>query len=135
MGVDGYHGSGCSSFRRADALLASIGRGGEELRRIQAEVQFPLTVQSLYTWIGRCINIDGIQNRIPTDILCNYFSTVYRQGANGRTNGIPKEHTGTFLGGMLVSIILPIAGLAYFVFLKVQSPLMMTSEMDVKGEL
>lgn len=60
---------------------------------------------------------------------------ICRQGPNGRTNGVPKEHTGTFLGGALVSIILPIVGIAYFVFLKVQSPMMATSRMDVEGEL
>lgn len=64
-----------------------------------------------------------------------YLHAVCRQGSNGRTNGIPKEHTGTFLGGMLVSIILPFAGIAYFVFLKVRTPLMATSQMGVEGEL
>lgn len=39
-----------------------------------------------------------------------------RHGTNGTTNGAPKEHAGTFLGGLLVSVILPIAGIVYFVF-------------------
>lgn len=44
-----------------------------------------------------------------------------RHGTNGKTNGVPKEHAGTFLGGALVSMILPMAGIAYFVFFKAHS--------------
>ena len=33
-------------------------------------------------------------------------------------NGTPKDHAGTFLGGALVSLVLPVAGIAYFIFLR-----------------
>lgn len=46
----------------------------------------------------------------------DFVVSYCRHGTNGTINGAPKEHAGTFLGGLLVSVILPIAGIVYFVF-------------------
>lgn len=43
---------------------------------------------------------------------------INRNGARGKTNGAPIESAGAFVSGFLVSLILPMAGIAYFAFFK-----------------
>lgn len=42
--------------------------------------------------------------------------SYHRNGINGKVNGASKDTAGTFLGGFLVSLLLPIAGIAYYAF-------------------
>ncbi|CAB1113139.1 unnamed protein product [Ectocarpus sp. CCAP 1310/34] len=50
----------------------------------------------------------------------NFAGYKPRHGTNGKTNGAPKDSAGTFLAGALVSVVLPLAGIAYFIVLNLQ---------------
>lgn len=45
-----------------------------------------------------------------------------RHGTNGKANGAPEDRAGAlaFVSGALVSVVLPLAGIAYFVAFKLQ---------------
>lgn len=43
-----------------------------------------------------------------------------RNGSNGSANGTPKDSAAAFLSGFIFSLILPIAGIGYFIFRRSQ---------------
>ncbi|CAM9918584.1 unnamed protein product [Pylaiella littoralis] len=50
----------------------------------------------------------------------NFAGYKPRHGTGAKTNGAPKDSAGSFLMGAVVSVVLPVAGIVYFVVFKLQ---------------